>query len=122
MKAKRSSESTVRRLPAVFLDRDGTIIEDCGDLSDPAQVEFFKETFAALRRLTDHFVLFIVTNQSGVAKGTITINDMHHAKNRLSTIITASSSRKKEVIDIRAAFGWKLVSERNAKAAAVANI
>lgn len=76
MTPEKSSESTERRRPAVFLDRDGTIIEDCGDLSDPAQVVFFKETFAALRRLADHFILFIVTNQSGVAKGTITSKDV----------------------------------------------
>ncbi len=62
--------------PAVFLDRDGTIIEDRGDLSDPGQVVFFSHTVAALRRLIDHFDLFVVTNQSGVAKGTITMEDV----------------------------------------------
>jgi len=65
----------------VFLDRDGTIIEDRGDLSDPAQVVFFKDTVPALRRLADHFALFIVTNQSGVAKGTITIEDVQRVNN-----------------------------------------
>ncbi len=56
--------------PAVFLDRDGTLIEDAGFLREEAQVEFYPQTFAALRRLSD-FVLFIVTNQSGIAKGHI---------------------------------------------------
>lgn len=66
--------------PAVFLDRDGTLIEDAGFLRDVAQVEFYPQTFAALRRLGE-FVLFIVTNQSGIAKGHIrteearTVND-----------------------------------------------
>lgn len=55
---------------AVFLDRDGTLIEDAGFLREAAQVEFYPQTFAALRRLND-FVLFIVTNQSGIAKGHI---------------------------------------------------
>lgn len=54
---------------AVFLDRDGTLIEDRGHLIDPAQVAFFPETAPALRRLGGQFLLFIVTNQSGVAKG-----------------------------------------------------
>ena len=54
---------------AVFLDRDGTLIEDRGHLIDPAQVAFFPETAPALRRLGGQFRLFIVTNQSGVAKG-----------------------------------------------------
>lgn len=57
--------------PAVFLDRDGTIIEDVGFVADPARAVLFPETIPALRRLGEHFLLFIVTNQSGVAKGAI---------------------------------------------------
>ncbi|MBI3821315.1 MAG: HAD-IIIA family hydrolase [Planctomycetes bacterium] len=60
--------------PAVFLDRDGTLIEDAGFLRDVAQVDFYPQTFLALRRLAD-FVLFIVTNQSGIAKGHICIEE-----------------------------------------------
>jgi len=56
--------------PAVFLDRDGTLIEDVGFLRDVALVDSYPQTFSALRRLGD-FVLFIVTNQSGIAKGQI---------------------------------------------------
>lgn len=56
--------------PAVFLDRDGTLIEDAGFLRDSAQVFFYPETFSALCRL-GNFELFIVTNQSGIAKGEI---------------------------------------------------
>ncbi len=64
------------RIPAVFLDRDGTIIEDNGDLSDPSQVVFFDDTVESLRRLSAHFALFIVTNQSGVARGTLTMQQV----------------------------------------------
>lgn len=60
--------------PAVFLDRDGTLIEDAGFLREVAQVEFYPQTFRALRRLND-FALFIVTNQSGIAKGHIRTED-----------------------------------------------
>lgn len=63
-------------IPAVFLDRDGTIIEDRGDLASPAQVVFFKDTVSSLRRLSAHFALFIVTNQSGVEKGTISMQEV----------------------------------------------
>jgi D-glycero-D-manno-heptose 1,7-bisphosphate phosphatase len=55
---------------AIFLDRDGTLIEDAGFLRDVAQVAFYPQTFSALRVLGG-FVLFIVTNQSGIAKGHI---------------------------------------------------
>ena len=62
--------------PAVFLDRDGTIIEDRGDLIDPTQVVFFSDTIASLQELQKHFRLFIVTNQSGVAKGVMSLDDV----------------------------------------------
>lgn len=64
------------RRPAVFLDRDGTLIEDRGHLSRPSQVTFFEGTVSALRRLQEHFELFIVTNQSGVARGILTLQDV----------------------------------------------
>lgn len=62
--------------PAVFLDRDGTVIEDRGHLSSYSEVVFFSETFAALRRLQDRFLLFIVTNQSGIAEGVLSHDDV----------------------------------------------
>ena len=77
---------------AVFLDRDGTIIEDRGDLSDPTQVVFFKDTVPALRRLADRFALFIVTNQSGVAKGTITIEDVRRVNDYVEKYVAAEGA------------------------------
>lgn len=62
---------------AVFLDRDGTIIEDRGHLSSPAQAAFLPGAVSALRRLQEGFLLFIITNQSGVAKGIITAAEAH---------------------------------------------
>lgn len=62
-------------LPAVFLDRDGTLIEDNGSLRSATQVIFYVATVPALRRLQEHFRLFIVTNQSGVAKGELTLDE-----------------------------------------------
>jgi histidinol-phosphate phosphatase family protein len=61
--------------PAVFLDRDGTLIEDNGSLRSPMQVVFYITTVPALRQLQQHFRLFIVTNQSGVAKGELTLDE-----------------------------------------------
>ncbi|MDC7228437.1 MAG: L-threonylcarbamoyladenylate synthase [Spirochaetales bacterium] len=57
---------------AVFLDRDGTIMQDSGYLNSPDQVEFFDDTIAVLYQLQSEYELFIVTNQSGVGKGLIT--------------------------------------------------
>ncbi len=61
--------------PAVFLDRDGTLIEERGNLRSPDQVAFFPQTVDALRRLSDRFLLFIVTNQAGVSEGAITLDE-----------------------------------------------
>jgi histidinol-phosphate phosphatase family protein len=75
--------------PAVFLDRDGTIIEDRGDLSDLGQVVFFGDAVPALRRLAGRFALFIVTNQSGVSKGTIGIEDAHRVNRHVEACLAA---------------------------------
>jgi histidinol-phosphate phosphatase family protein len=57
---------------AVFLDRDGTLIEDRGHLRSSRQVVFIPGAFDALRRLRKDYLLFIVTHQPGIAKGLIT--------------------------------------------------
>ena len=58
--------------PAVFLDRDGTLIDDAGYIKHASEVSFFPFTFEALSLLQEHFLLFIITNQSGIAKGITT--------------------------------------------------
>ena len=56
--------------PAVFLDRDGTLIEDKGFLSDPSGVRILPTVVDALRLLrTNGFATVVVSNQSGVARG-----------------------------------------------------
>ncbi len=56
--------------PAVFLDRDGVLIEDTGWPHKPEEARWIPGAAAAVKRLNDagHFV-FVVTNQAGVAKG-----------------------------------------------------
>jgi D-glycero-D-manno-heptose 1,7-bisphosphate phosphatase len=55
---------------AVFLDRDGTLIRDVGYLRRTDQIEILPRVPAALRLLRDRgFKLVVVTNQSAVARG-----------------------------------------------------
>lgn len=63
--------------PAIFLDRDGTLIEDMGYISTTSKVHFFNETIPALNKLKKKFLLFIVTNQSGISKGFLTKNEVN---------------------------------------------
>ncbi|HHV93097.1 MAG TPA: HAD family hydrolase [Firmicutes bacterium] len=54
---------------AVFLDRDGTIIEEVNYLRDPADIRLLPGAAEGLTRLQEHYPLVIVTNQAGVARG-----------------------------------------------------
>jgi D-glycero-D-manno-heptose 1,7-bisphosphate phosphatase len=59
---------------AVFVDRDGTIIEDRDYCSDPNDVKIFPGAPEALRRLKSNgFKLIIITNQSGIGRGLFTL-------------------------------------------------
>lgn len=70
---------------AVFLDRDGTIIEDRHYLHRPEEVAVFPGAAAALRRLqAAGFRLFIVSNQSGVGRGYFTLADVDRVNAHLA--------------------------------------
>ncbi len=59
-----------RGRPAAFLDRDGTIIREREYLSDPQGVELLPGAVQGLRRLQEAgYVLVVVSNQSGIARG-----------------------------------------------------
>jgi D,D-heptose 1,7-bisphosphate phosphatase len=61
-------------LPAVFLDRDGTLMEDTGYVADPAHVAILPGVREALRRLkAADFKLVVITNQSGIGRGYFTV-------------------------------------------------
>lgn len=55
---------------AIFIDRDNTLIEDPGYISDPAAVKLLPGVDLALKSLKQAgYLLVVVTNQSGVARG-----------------------------------------------------
>jgi D-glycero-D-manno-heptose 1,7-bisphosphate phosphatase len=59
--------------PAIFLDRDGTIMRDVDYCGDPKDVDVFAGVTASLRKLKNRgYKVFVITNQSGITRGYFT--------------------------------------------------
>ena len=68
----------MKKQPAVFLDRDGTLIEEVNYLSRVEDLHLFPFTANAVKLLKDAgFLVIVVTNQSGIGRGIYTEADMH---------------------------------------------
>jgi D-glycero-D-manno-heptose 1,7-bisphosphate phosphatase len=68
--------------PAVFFDRDGTLMEEVHYCSDPALVRVYPGAPEALRKLkAAGFRAFVVTNQSGIGRGLFTEAQYHTVHN-----------------------------------------
>lgn len=64
--------------PGAFLDRDGTLIEDVHHLHDPARIRVIEGVPEALHALrAAGYKLVLITNQSGVARGIFSVEDVH---------------------------------------------
>ncbi len=80
----------MNQLPtAVFLDRDGTIIEDAHYLSSPEQVRLIDGAAEAIARINSALIpVIVVTNQSGIARGYFTAGNhesvMQHLRGLLA--------------------------------------
>jgi D-glycero-D-manno-heptose 1,7-bisphosphate phosphatase len=73
---------------AIFLDRDGTLIEDPGYLSHPEQVNLLDGAAEALIELRAMgYKLVVVSNQSGVARGILSENDLEEIHDRLRQLL-----------------------------------
>ena len=67
----------------VFLDRDGTLIEEVGYLRDPSAVRILPGAAEALRLLSrEGFLLAVVSNQAGLARGKFTVAEMEAVHRR----------------------------------------
>lgn len=79
---------------AIILDRDGTIIVDHGYLDDPGLLQFLPGAAEALRQLSERgHLIVVVTNQSGVGRGRLTLERMHAINNRFIRMIEAAGAR-----------------------------
>jgi histidinol-phosphate phosphatase family protein len=74
--------------PAVFLDRDGTLIAEVGYLGDPDGVALLSGVPDSLRRLREAgLALVVASNQAGVARGYFTEEDVLAVNRRLADIL-----------------------------------
>jgi D-glycero-D-manno-heptose 1,7-bisphosphate phosphatase len=77
-----------RPLGALFLDRDGTLIFDRNYLSDPAGVELIPGVADALRRARAlGLLLFLHTNQAGIARGLLVMDDVLRCNDRMEELL-----------------------------------
>lgn len=68
--SERISEMDSERRKAIFLDRDNTLIEDSGYFHDPNAITFLPNVIPGLLDLQQAgFLLFIISNQSGIGRG-----------------------------------------------------
>ena len=73
----------------IFLDRDGTLNEDPGYLGDPRLLNLYPDTGKALAFLKNElkFKLIVISNQSGVARGLITIEKVDAVNAKVNELL-----------------------------------
>ncbi|MBI2661413.1 HAD family hydrolase [Candidatus Woesearchaeota archaeon] len=82
---------------AIFLDRDGTLNHDDGYTYKVEHFKLLPGVIEGLKLLKNDFIFFIVTNQSGVARGYYGIEDVHKFNNVLLKLLKDNGILIKEV-------------------------
>ena len=72
---------------AIFLDRDGTLVEDFGFVYKIEDFKLLPNVIEALELLKDKFKFFIITNQSGIGRGIYTKEDFEKFNNYLINVL-----------------------------------
>jgi histidinol-phosphate phosphatase family protein len=74
---------------AVFLDRDGTIMEDTHYIKNPEEVRLLNGAAAAIKRLNDARIpVIVVTNQSAIGRGLISVADYEAVRRHLELLLS----------------------------------
>ena len=80
--------SMTNKKRAIFLDRDGVINKEVNHLSNPAQFEFIPGSIEALKILKQKgFLLIVITNQAGIARGLFSEETLNQIHNKMKGIL-----------------------------------
>lgn len=73
-----------KKRPALFFDRDGILNEDTGYVKDPDKLIYYECFFELSRKAHEKgFLIVVVSNQAGVAKGYLTITDVNNVNKKI---------------------------------------
>ncbi|MBK8540483.1 MAG: HAD-IIIA family hydrolase [Ardenticatenia bacterium] len=79
--------------PAVFLDRDGTLVRDLAWGAEPGELELLPGVLPALRALrAAGYALVVVSNQAGVARGLFDLAEARRSGAHLAAILAAAGA------------------------------
>ncbi len=85
-KVARLNRSNKRR--AIFLDRDGVINKEVGDMRVPDQFELMEGVASAIRKINkSEYLAIAITNQPGLSKGFFTFETLHEIHKKLDTLL-----------------------------------
>jgi D-glycero-D-manno-heptose 1,7-bisphosphate phosphatase len=84
--------------PAVFLDRDGTLVEEVPYLHDPERVALLPGVAALGALASAGYALVVVTNQAGVARGLYDVAAVDRVHRRLRELLAAGGVRLDAVL------------------------
>lgn len=85
-KIKRFSKR--RKRPAIFIDRDGTLVKDIDLLHRPEDLELFSFSASAIKKINNSdFLCFLVTNQPVVARNLCDMSTIKKIHNKLETML-----------------------------------
>ena len=77
--------------PALFLDRDDTLVFDESYMSRPEQIRLLPGAKEAIALAKEHFELYLLTNQSGINRGYYTFKDAEACNARLLELLELPS-------------------------------
>jgi histidinol-phosphate phosphatase family protein len=80
---------------AIFLDRDGVIVQRCdrkkgdgNDIRNPDEFELYPDTISAIKKINaSGYLAIVITNQPGIAKNFFSMSDLANIHNKMETLL-----------------------------------